>query len=131
MERPEISRLPTLQDIEELPEWAMPLLFLGIVILIFILFSLGYGFRTVQSEATCSQQVSICRGIPTENGCIGLQTQETFYDLPQQCEQYDVITSACENSADGIPVQALDVFGKSCNEWSQAYDIDVPELNSS
>lgn len=112
---------------KEVPEWAEVLLLLGLVVALFMIISLGYGFRTVNAESTCAQQVSICRGIQTENGCIGIQQNKTFYDSPQQCSEYETITSVCGEETGGIPVQALEVHGKSCNEWSQAYDIQLPE----
>lgn len=111
----------------EVPEWAEVLIVLGLVVTVFLVISLGYGFRTVNAESTCAQQVSICRGVPTENGCIGIEENTTFYDSPQQCSEYEAITSVCSEETGGIPVQALDVHGKSCSEWAQAYDIELPE----
>ncbi|MFT4892366.1 MAG: hypothetical protein ACI8Z7_000138 [Candidatus Nanohaloarchaea archaeon] len=94
------------------------------------------GFVMFEASSTCQETAKICHGVPYENTCIGLESKESEIVEKSQCGSVDQIEQKCAELGDEIcsinensigtewSSETL-VFGRTCREWGQNYNISL------
>jgi hypothetical protein len=107
------------------PEHVRPLVFFGIMLLLFTAVVVGYGFPELEEDTECYRQVSVCHGVPGDS-CLGIET--SFLEEKQSCQYESEIKTLCRQERartcrNGTAPEQL-IRGKECSFWRETFDVE-------
>jgi hypothetical protein len=107
------------------PEYVRPVVFFGLVLLLFTAVVVAYGFPEVEDEGGCYRQVNVCHGVPGES-CLGIETSSL--EEKQSCQYESQIKTLCRQERaracrNGTAPEQL-IRGKDCSFWRDLYSME-------